>query len=221
MESEYVYIDCLAAVCTAADAALHSPFMYPVLFHLLGHTLIVCFPILPNIPFAFPMFFLAVCQVVGYTDGPLLGITGAIVTRLCYFRQKTSPQMLEQVQIEPCRSEVPCQSLFHPPASRDIRTPGCPAWICATSPRRRSCAGSLSGTCAGPPSRGTAMFSAECPGSGTARTAISLVLTFRSFSVRIAELGSSSRFMTRVEDMGSISFVTVGSFCGNYFCASP
>ena len=50
-------------------------------------------------------------------------------------------------------------------------------------------------------------------------TAIGLVLTFRSFSVRIAELGSR-RFMVRMEDVGSIGFVTAGSFCGNYFCAS-
>ena len=69
-------------------------------------------------------------------------------------------------------------------------------------------------------SKTAAMFSGECPSSSTARTAISLVLTFRSFSVRIAELSSSRRFMIGVEDMGSISFVTVASFCGHYFCAS-
>ena len=69
-------------------------------------------------------------------------------------------------------------------------------------------------------SKTAAMFSVECPSSSTARTAISLVLTFRSFSVRIAELSSSRRFMIRMEDVGSISFVTVGSFCGTYFCAS-
>lgn len=69
-------------------------------------------------------------------------------------------------------------------------------------------------------SKTAAMFSAECPSSSTARTAISLVLTFRSFSVRIAELSSSRRFMITVEDRGSISFVTVDGFCRNYFCAS-
>ncbi|MYL10868.1 MAG: hypothetical protein F4010_01690 [Cenarchaeum sp. SB0669_bin_11] len=67
----------------------------------------------------------------------------------------------------------------------------------------------------------TAMLSAECLSPSTARTPISLALTFRFF-VRIAELSLLKRFMIRIEDRGIYKICcVVHSFYGNYLCASP